>query len=277
VRVSYATPQGQVPGAIRRALTRTGLFPEGGEWRAIYTAGQSIYTPRDITDPDPDPNDRPYAGWLYGSMGVVAQSGIERTLVELSLGVVGPASLAEQTQTFVHEVIGADEPQAWDTQLDNEPALLLAFERAWRLVETEYAGIEFDATPQGKAALGNVFTFAAGGATFRLGHNMPEDYGPPQIRPATAGSAYFRQDGFGWYAFAGLEARGVAQNIFLDGNTFQDSRSVDRNPFVGDLQFGLVVAWEDVRLAYTHVLRTREFENQDEADLYGGISLSVRF
>jgi hypothetical protein len=277
VRLSYTTPAGEVPGAVRRALVRTGLFPEGGRWRAIYSLGQSIYTPRDITDPDPGPTDRPYAGWLYGALGVVAEQGIERTLVELSLGIVGPASLAEQAQESVHRVLNADDPQGWDEQLANEPAVLLTLQRSWRIYEGDYAGFELDVTPQGTLALGNVFTSVGGGAVIRLGRNMPDDHGPPRIRPANAGSPYFETDGFGWYGFAGLEARGVAQNIFLDGNSFQDSPGVDRNPFVGDLQVGLMFAWENMRFGYTHVLRTDEFENQEGSDLYGGLSLSVRF
>lgn len=32
------------------------------------------------------------------------------------------------------------------------------------------------------------------------------------------------------YVFAGAEGRGVASNIFLDGNTFEDSHTVDREP-----------------------------------------------
>ncbi len=54
------------------------------------------------------------------------------------------------------------------------------------------------------------------------------------------------------------------------------SRSVDKKPFVGDLQFGIAVTWSNVRLSYTHVLRTREFKTQDERDDFGALSLSIR-
>lgn len=75
----------------------------------------------------------------------------------------------------------------------------------------------------------------------------------------------------------GCLRHGHARNIFLDGNTFRDSRSVDKEPLVGDLQFGIAVTWRNVRLSYTHVLRTREFKTQGEADDFGAFSLSVRF
>ena len=54
------------------------------------------------------------------------------------------------------------------------------------------------------------------------------------------GGGYFRRKkGFNWYLFAGLEGRAVFRNIFLDGNTFTDSHSVDSKHFVGDIQAGL--------------------------------------
>src|SRR3546814_17784538 len=97
-----------------------------------------------------------------------------------------------------------------------------------------------DVTPHLGAALGNVYTYGAGGLTLRFGEDLPDDYGPPRIRPALPGSDYFRPtDDFGWYFFAGAEGRIVARNIFLDGNTFKDSHSVDKRPLVADLQAGL--------------------------------------
>jgi hypothetical protein len=91
------------------------------------------------------------------------------------------------------------------------------------------------------------------------------------------GQVFFvpRKD-FGWYLFTGAEGRAVARNIFLDGNTFRDSRSVEKKLFVGDLQFGIAFTWSNVRLSYTHVLRTREFKIQDERDDFGALSLSIR-
>jgi hypothetical protein len=41
----------------------------------------------------------------------------------LTVGVVGPASFAEQTQKRIHEIVNADEPRGWNTQLKNEPGV----------------------------------------------------------------------------------------------------------------------------------------------------------
>jgi hypothetical protein len=52
---------------------------------------------------------------------------------------------------------------------------------------------------------------------------------------------------------------------------------VDKEPLVGDLQWGLVLTWRDVRLGYTHVVRTREFKTQLEHDTFGAFSISISF
>ena len=81
-----------------------------------------------------------------------------------------------------------------------------------------------------------------GGLTLRLGEDLQRDFGPPRVRPALAGSGMFRPTGqFSWYVFGGAEGRVVARDIFLDGNTFRDSLSVDKKRFVADFQVGLVV------------------------------------
>ena len=68
----------------------------------------------------------------------------------------------------------------------------------------------------------------------------------------------------------------MLQNIFLDGNTFKDSHSVDKEPLVGDFQAGLVLTWKGYRLSFTSVHRTREFEGQESSTRYGAFSLSIR-
>src|SRR3546814_21189367 len=86
-----------------------------------------MYTPSDITVADPDPEDQPYAGWLYGTAGLIndlatGEGTRTQTSVQLSLGVVGPAALGEQVQKALHTVIDSPEPQGWDHPLRNEPA-----------------------------------------------------------------------------------------------------------------------------------------------------------
>jgi hypothetical protein len=227
---------------------------------------------------DPPLDDRPYAGWLYGSLGLISETGKQLDQLGLTVGMVGPASLAEQTQKLVHSIVGADRPEGWSTQLRNEPGIVLTYEHSWRrfVSRTLITGLPFDITPHAGGAIGNIYTYANAGATLRVGNKLPLDYGPPRIQPSLPGSDFFISDGLAWYLFGGVDGRAVVRNIFLDGNSFRDSRSVDKKPFVGDLQFGFAIIFEGVRLSYTHVVRTKEFKTQDGGDNFGAVSLSIR-
>ena len=242
--------------------------------------GQNIFTPEDISRSDLILNDRPYAGWLYLGFGLIAErEGPYKPVdtYELDLGVIGPWSQAEAVQKNWHEFIDTDDPMGWDHQLANEIGILLNLERKWKvpLPMPGKEGLELDFLPSAGIALGNVFTYASAGGMLRLGVNLGIDYGPPRIRPGAQGSDFFNTGKIaGWYAFAGVEGRAVARNIFLDGNTFKDSHSVDKKYFVGDLHVGLVVVIGRVRLTISNVFRTAEFNGQGELDEFGSVSAS---
>lgn len=280
---------GSMPGIIKRQLQP--LVPDGMEGRfgSRYGLGYNFYTPDDISEPDLIEDDQPYAGWLYLDFGfdteVRSASGDIRYLDNLSLqvGVVGPLAGGEEVQTFSHDVLNATEPEGWDNQLDNEPGINYFYDRQWTglwrqplTVEAEPSSLAIDMTPKLGAALGNIYTHAATGMTFRLGRFETDDHGPPAIRPSFTGSDRFpRTGGFSTYLFGGVEGRVVARNIFLDGNSFDsDSPSVDKKTLVGEARFGMAMTYGDVHLSYTHVLRSREFDGQ-EPQTFGGLTLSI--
>ncbi len=250
------------------------------ETRVSLSVGQNIYTPEDTTAVQWVPHDRPYAGWLYLGFGMEANQGSKRSdKLGLEIGMVGPYSFAENAQSFWHSLFGLNVPKGWDNQLNNEPGLILSYSQIRRYeVRNLFLGLNFDLLPNVGGSLGNVFTYAEAGLALRLGSDLAHDFGPPRIRPGFPGSSYFRpKKGFLWYVFAGFQGRAVLRNIFLDGNTFQDSYSVKKKPFVGNLQAGLVVQWNSFRIGYTQVLRSKEFEGQDFSDVFGSLSLSYYF
>lgn len=274
------------PQWARDLLEKIYPFADLRKGRVGAAFGQSMFTPEDTAATGLVRNDRPYAGWLYGGISVHAETTRSNlaipldTLdtVELDFGIVGPYALGRQVQNGVHELINVAKSNGWDNQLDNEPGIMLIGERRWRTTPMRAFGLEVDAIPHVGGSLGNVMTFAAAGAMLRIGQDLDVDYGPPLIRPALSGlAAVDNSSSFAWYLFAGAQGRAVARDIFLDGNTFSSSHSVDKKTFVGDFQIGAAVIVEGTRLAITQVFRTREFKGQRQADRFGAISLSVRF
>ena len=152
--------------------------------RVTYSLGQDIFTPEDIGERDLIKDDRPYAGWLYGGIGLTSENGKRLDTLELNLGIVGPYSLADETQDNWHKLIGIDRPKGWRNQLENEPGIVLYYERKWRSLAKlpvediiPIDDLAFDFTPHVGAALGNVFTYGAAGFTLRFGDDLPTTSG----------------------------------------------------------------------------------------------------
>ena len=279
VMAAYTTAPADTPDWALRAARLLPFFLQHGEVRTSYSLGQDMFTPKDILIADPPPDARPYAGFLYGALGLTAENDRRLDQLQLQLGVVGPDSYAEETQKFVHRLVHANAPQGWNTQLGNEPGLALIYERSWRsYVSGKLLGFSFDIDPHIGGAVGNVYDYVNAGAMLRLGYDLPDDYGPLRIEPSLPGSDFYEPtSGFGWYLFAGVDGRAVGHNLFLDGNTFQSSRHTDKLPLVGDLQVGAAISLARMRIAFTHVFRTKEYHAQPGIDQFGAVSVSFRF
>lgn len=250
-----------------------------------FAVGQLIFTPGDTQAVQVVDEDRPYAGWLFAGLTLVSKTDWVADTLDIQLGMIGPASLAQDAQRLVHELRGFDVPRGWQNQLSNEPAFLLYYERKWRLVYGQIVNqIGYDLITHVGLAAGTVMGYGAGGAELRVGWNLPWDFGTSLIRPggdanapSTVSGAAGRGRGFGVYGFVALGGRLVARNIFLDGNTFDNSHSVDKKIAVGDLIVGASVLYDSVKLSYAQVFRSREFDGQHRRHNFGSLSLSISF
>ncbi len=259
-------------------LPRNPVFVRRG-----YHFGQSIFTPRETSAAVPDPDDRPYAGWLYGGVTwVVERRRKDRVTLDtfqVNLGVVGPAAFGDEVQNQFHRVIGDSPVNGWDFQLDNEPGVELIYERRVGLWTSPRVGpLQASFEPHVGGTLGNVAINGRVGGTIRIGDKLDLDYGPPRVRPALGGASFFLPDpdGFNWYVFAGADVRGVGRNLFLDGNTFDpDSPSVEKRTFVFDAQAGAAIQLGRVQTAATLVYRSKEFFAQLSPDRFGAITVQV--
>ena len=280
-RIAYVTPRNDMPWLGRFARRNLGWLTDADNWYATFALGQNIYTPEDLTLRPPDPDDRPYAGFLYGSFGVAADRGDRLDTIALDVGVVGPAAQADDSQRIIHDIFGFQDPKGWDFQLENEPGVRLLYERKYRYgydFNLPVFDLAVDAAPHYALALGNVDTSAAAGLTIRVGDKLRDNYGPPRVRPAVAGPGFYEADeGFGWHLFAGAEGRVVGRNIFLQGNTLRDSPGVDLRRLVADLQAGIALQFGGYELSYTHVFRSPEFEGQEGFSDFGSLTLSAKF
>ncbi len=283
VRLGYLDRGFEIPRAAHEIASYVPTFSLNDRSAVFYSLGQNLYSPSTITEREQDPDDRPWAAHLYASMGLVTPTNDHIDELEVSFGIVGSGALGEQTQKFVHKYVTPDSPtpRGWSNQLSNEPALLVGWQRRYPdYWQASGAGFTVAASPHFGATLGNVYTFANAGLTVRL---APQDGvlqdSPVRVRPGLPGTGYFEtpEKGWSWYLFAGVDGRAIARNIFLDGNTFTSSHSVDKKYFVADLNAGLALTYDRYRLSYTLVYRTNEFDGQDDSSVFGALSFGVRF
>jgi lipid A 3-O-deacylase len=278
----------QHEGVASQVGDRLPLVNEPGTQKNLgFAIGQNIYTPQRKDLVVPDPADRPYAGWSYLEFSFLSKSDSRLDTLSFQLGIIGPHSYAKQIQREVHRIIDSEQALGWDHQLKDEFGMNVVFERKWRLYAWPVAdvlGVDF--VPHVGVSLGNVQTYANTGGTARLGFNLPSDFGVQLIRPGGAGSTPSNdqdprvslQKNFSVFIFGAADGRAVARDIFLDGNTFRDSPSVDKEALVADLSYGVGVIAGRWQLTFTQVTRTREFTRQVERfNRFGSATLSMAF
>ncbi|SEM45938.1 hypothetical protein SAMN05444354_11740 [Stigmatella aurantiaca] len=263
-------------------------FPDTVDHR--YPCGvslsQNIYTPSDITPsegetPWPNPEDRPYGGWLHA--GVLFQhlaaadspTRSSRLTLEATVGVTGPASGAEHVQRGVHSALrhlfGPDtarDPIGWEAQLPTEPTLHLSALREQPLLWSPFV----DAAWSAGAMLGTVFTNASAGATVRVGWlARPFGLAPlmPSIRQRLRAEQAPPERTWEAYLFARGQVRLVARNLFLDGTLFRKSLSVRKTPVVGDTEVGGAVRTRHFQAALSMVFRSQEMAEPPDSRLGG--------
>ena len=201
----YADSDRHYTQGLRLSVLSPALAPQDG-WNdafdLVYAAGgsatarrvglflgQSIFTPEDTALQQPDPRDRPYGAWLYAGASLLQET--DRRMLEnleLSVGLVGPGALGRQTQNDYHQFIGVAQAKGWKNGLQTEPGVMLTYERLWRLSVLGGDDNGVDIVPQLGATVGNIFTYAGGGALLRAGKNLRGDYGPVRIRSGLSGT-----------------------------------------------------------------------------------------
>lgn len=265
----------QLPVWAGTFMDKCFFFNKPREKQFGLAVGQSMYTPTDISIPYLQEDERPYGGWLYGGLIFKSIGSNSINYLEADVGVVGPHSYAEDTQKWVHEHTDNQEPMGWDNQLNDEPGLDVIYKQKWKMPLFDVGGFGAQFNPHAGGSLGNVFTYLNAGGEIRCGYNLPEDFLMySNVEPT------FAPRGKKPYAFVstGVDGRAVARNIFLDGNTFSDSHSVDKRNFVGDWKTGVSVGLGRMRVDFMHILRSQEFYGQDDDYIeFDSASLSWTF
>ena len=209
-----------------------------------FSAGQVIITPRNLRLSEPDPKDAPYVGGLAFRAAQIQVEEDRADLVAISLGVIGPAAGAEQTQKAIHRVIGADRPMGWDTQVSNRALVALERRAAWRFAsstERTAGRPSSDFVLQAGATMGNLETLAEVSLLLRYGVTLEQSF--PSTMPVTGKNSDPFLMGEGWFFFGGVSAEHTFRHIGI-------GESSELRKTKAALTVGISYGWKDAALTF---------------------------
>lgn len=255
---------------------------------AINTSGwglmQVMYTPTEIRNYYPDPNDYHYAGGLYISHTLHSANKEKKINLqsELILGVMGPPSLASNFQKLIHSIGNFYTPRGWHQQLPTD--LLLNYNL---LAEKQLfaAGEALDITGGANIMAGTFQTSAQVYSLFRFGKKFSYYDGLIQqyCRPNSPGKTQWQlygilQPGIQWQGYQAMYQGGLLNRqspIYNDSKIHGEKHAtMSPKPIVAHLDFGIVASSGCFGVLWRQSLRTREVKNMAPHSV-GTISLQV--
>jgi len=241
-----------------------------------YGVGQQLQTATDISIAELVEEDAPYVGLLTWEVSLLANNDQVSDEVGLILGVVGPIAGAEFVQSLVHDFTGGREPQGWDNQISNEFVFRVQTRRIWRVYEANIWNAEFDLLTGLDGGLGNLRSDFSTGFGIRFGQRLTENFSSATVFPVQKFNA-LNNTPYGWYIFANVSASYVANDIFINGNTFQDSHSVDLIHTQATVSIGVMANIYNFSILYSLLYTTDEYQGQAEDSRFGSVALSYHF
>ncbi len=249
--------------------------------------GQTLQTPKDLSQKARIPDDVPYAAVLALTLSLYAYDDETFNGVELVSGVVGPASLGEQSQRFVHRILNNEDPQGWANQLPSEWIINLNLMKKIKLLQLHNTFGDYDLALNANGGIGNLYTQLSLSVETRFGRNIPRGFlyvadpvgfsmnykaqlqSPDHHSPALYGSLVLRSS----Y---------LRRRLFLDGTYFHHSVSVARQPWVGQAILGLHYENADWALHFTLLRSTQDVDTSklplaDRSEAIGTLAFEWRY
>lgn len=237
---------------------------------------QRMQTPSDITIDTLIEDDLPYVGLLAWQGTMYAWDEKVSDQLSFYLGVVGPIALGEESQKLVHSALGSDEPLGWDNQIENEAVVKIELQRVWNLFRTGSDGLQFDLLGLAGVGVGNFQSATKAGFAMRWGKNLQRSFPTFSLQADRQVNPLALSPSNDFYFFAGLRGGYLANDIFINGNTFTDSHSVPIEHIQNDASAGIV--WNIGRCGFVFQVSSSTSQTTliSEREKFGAFSLTYR-
>lgn len=291
-RYTHGTTLGIITNDIQNKLEHIPVINQLGD--TIYGSvqlNQDIYTPDEIENITPMPDEHPYSGELNLILGLHGKKHIQMfnhetpTLfsIELGLGATGQYSLAKNAQTEVHRLTGNDIPRGWDNQLASHFSARLSGSMINKFNPVTIGDFTVEILSNIGGDLGNTLVQASLCEQLRFGFNIPDDFGTFAIGSGSfasnlqgKNSSIYRSkyDKF-WqfYKYFGVHGILSAKGKYVSYN-YHIGEMVAPVREIGELGLGLgcIVMGYKITIFYIH--QTEQFEEQAGPHKFGNFSLT---
>ncbi len=290
-----------IPGVKMHQRGRACLPFEGRAARPCGTVGfgvqQTIYTPSNILDTLPQPNERPFVGLLFASAllnTLDTLPGSWQASSEFVIGVIGPWSQGESAQSLAHWTWSPNsaKPRGWRNQLRNSLQVGLINNYSYRPRWLEYCrdvkcngiydeGRTVDFTPRAELVMTTYMRRASIGGVARVGNRFPDVLSLSRI-PTTAARGTQQATQF-WFAFFGsADLRRVGYSAFLVGTSedegnggWRDIRRISSEPNVIETAYGVMFGARAATFAIQIVQRSQEYTPGGGSHRFGALTFSL--
>ena len=244
---------------------------------------QQMYTPFDISTVDQVEGRHPWAGTMLGFIGY---RNINRYAlysiyddIELSIGVLGPSSHADDVQRLIHKWLGCQDPKGWHNQLHDEFEINLTYFRGqdYLVFGHEY-GWNTRFVHEIGGCLGTLQTYLGINTELKLGYGFGAAELDNEIRIR---SVEFERPICSIYGILGAEGRYWIRNELLEGNAGYihnyNTLTVDMEELTGCLKAGVGVRYKGVEARFLWMWWTREYKTQESTPNYASVTLGFGF
>lgn len=232
-----------------------------------FSMVQNIYTPVNPDTKQINTGDRPFSAYL--TIGHFRNSyNIEKGLrmkSEISVGVLGPASLGGRVQSSIHEIT----PVGWENQIKNDLVIDYSFQIEKAILRKNH----LEASAMAGARVGTVYNNLKGGVSIRTGNFIPI------LDNQLPGLLKFGSEKLKFWIFAKAELQFVVYDATLQGGIFNTSslyvlNGSDLNRFVINASAGIAIYHKNVGLELENFYLSPEFKGAYDFR-YGRINFVV--
>jgi len=243
-----------------------------------YEFGQQIYTPSTAHIYKPSLFDRPFTGYLFGSVAMNWLYANEDALkFTAQLGTIGPNSLGKEVQTDFHKLFKLYPVGPWYEYGIQKSELGLNLNLDYKKLVYRNDANWLDISIDPDAQLGNTFTYVDAGAEIRIGKfGKLFNSAATNSRVSSTGNGPQKSE---LYFFAEPQFSYVAYNATIEGGLFTHETGptfgIYHEVFIQ--QLGVEYTSSRWSLSYDAFIKTREVKSTALGDQWAALNFAYRF